>query len=260
MTDIRIFSYLPNPRLYKSTIAARLNGVDIDIVGASPKELSNWLWDFDARPLEQVTDAEKQACERDARTGFSGKLYKTDRFLEANPYGTVPCAFSPDGSIGLFESNSILRAVARLGQERFPLYGNGVFEASRIDAFLDASLVFARDSQIYLLAIGRKVLNGEIHDRAQDAFIAWMSGIEQGLHDRQWLVGKGISAADICFACELALFSRDLAAQDVFESLGRKPVTDLSAFPQASAHYARLCAMDAVSHDLKPYLNRYTNG
>jgi hypothetical protein len=44
------------------------------------------------------------------------------RFLEAHPFGTVPVAFSPDGRVGIFESNSIMRAVARLGEERFPAY------------------------------------------------------------------------------------------------------------------------------------------
>ena len=45
---------------------------------------------------------------------FSGVLYKTDSFLKAHPFGTVPAAFSPDGHIGIFRSNSILRAVARV--------------------------------------------------------------------------------------------------------------------------------------------------
>jgi elongation factor 1-gamma len=82
--DIRIFSYLPNPRIWKATITARLCGVDIDIRGAAPPELPDWLWDFDAHPL---TDAERNdsSLAREARTGFGGKLYKTDAFLEANP-------------------------------------------------------------------------------------------------------------------------------------------------------------------------------
>ena len=54
MTELRIFSYLPNPRIWKATIAARLCGLDVEVRGASPKELESWLWDFDARPLTQV--------------------------------------------------------------------------------------------------------------------------------------------------------------------------------------------------------------
>ena len=148
---LRIFSYLPNPRIWKATIAGRLAGVEIELRGAKPAQLREWLWDFDARPLEDADRADATA--REAKTGFQGRLYKTDAFLDAHPFGTVPAAFSPDGATGIFESNSIMRTVARLGADRFPLYGDGPYEASRVDSFLDASLVFARDSQIYLLAL-----------------------------------------------------------------------------------------------------------
>ena len=47
MSELRIFSYLPNPRIWKATIAARLCGVEVEVRGASPKELQTWLWDFD---------------------------------------------------------------------------------------------------------------------------------------------------------------------------------------------------------------------
>ena len=46
MSDIRIFSYLPNPRIWKSVIASRLNGVELDIRGYTPANLANWPWDF----------------------------------------------------------------------------------------------------------------------------------------------------------------------------------------------------------------------
>ena len=48
---IRIFSYLPNPRIYKATIAGRLCDVEVTLRGSSPSELSDWLWDFEAQPL-----------------------------------------------------------------------------------------------------------------------------------------------------------------------------------------------------------------
>jgi len=35
MSDLRIFSYLPNPRIWKATIAARLTRVALEIRGAS---------------------------------------------------------------------------------------------------------------------------------------------------------------------------------------------------------------------------------
>ena len=154
MTQLRIFSYLPNPRIWKATIAARICGVDIEVRGSLPRELQDWFWDFDARPLSEVAPEIAEGAKRVGRIGFSGEqLFKTDSFLAAHPFGTVLAAFSPDGRIGIFESNSIMRAVARLGHERFALYGRDPYEASRIDSFLDTSLVFARDAQLYLFAL-----------------------------------------------------------------------------------------------------------
>ena len=37
MAALRIFCYLPNPRIWKATIAGRLTGVAVEIRGASPK-------------------------------------------------------------------------------------------------------------------------------------------------------------------------------------------------------------------------------
>src|SRR5437763_1022812 len=71
-----------------------------------------WLWDFDARPLSAADGAKTDEVRGHA--GFQGKLHKTSGFLHAHPFGTVPAAFSPGGKVGIFESNSIMRAVARL--------------------------------------------------------------------------------------------------------------------------------------------------
>src|SRR5437867_4541115 len=136
MSELRIFSYLPNPRIWKATIAARLCGVEVEVRGASPRELQSWLWDFDARPLSDDERQSSEALVRGGTVGFSGlRLYKTDAFLTAHPFGAVPAAFSPDGATGIFESNSIMRAVARLGASRFPLYGRDAYEASRVGSF-----------------------------------------------------------------------------------------------------------------------------
>jgi len=222
MTGLRIFSYLPNPRIWKATIAARLSGVDIELRGSSPRELQDWLWDFDARPLSEVEPQVAASAERVGRVGFKGgRLFKTDAFLEAHPFGTVPAAFSPDGRIGIFESNSIMRAVARLGQGRFPLYGRDPYEASRIDGFLDASLVFGRDAQLYLLALREAVIEPEAYARAREAFAIYAGGIEQALQsDRGFLVGDDVTLADICFVAEFGLFSNERARHSALEASG----------------------------------------
>jgi elongation factor 1-gamma len=260
MSKLRIFSYLPNPRIWKATIAARLCGVEVEVKGASPKELQSWLWDFDARPL---TSAE-QARPGDAaagKVGFTGALHKTSAFMEAHPFGTVPAAFSPDGRIGIFESNSIMRAVARLGERNFPLYGRGPYEASRVDSFLDASLVFARDGQLYLLALMNASVTSEIRSRARDGFAAWAGGIDQALSSgRKHLVGDNLTLADICFAAELSLFFNEIPRAGELENKGLQPILHRAVgarFPHAFAHFARLREHPVFAPDLALYLGKF---
>jgi glutathione S-transferase len=256
MSQLRIFSYLPNPRIWKATIAARLCGVEVEVRGSLPRELSSWLWDFDAHPLspnEQVASPEVRG-----QVGFKGTLHKTNAFMKAHPFGTVPAAFSPDGTVGIFESNSIMRAAARLGESRFPLYGSDAYQASRIDSFLDASLVFARDSQIYLLALGGENLTAEIHARARDGFKVYLSGINQALlPDREFIVGDHISIADICFVAELSLFCNEKPRARELERKGLEPIVNPSSeaeFPNAMAHFAKLSRHPAFALDVEPYL------
>ena len=255
---LRIFSYLPSPRLAKATLAARLCGVTLDVRGAAPSELAGWLWDFDARPLDA-----NDACvgtRRDARTGFAGTLHKTDAFLAAHPFGTVPAAFSPDGSIGVFESNAIARAVSRLAPEPTRLYGDDPYTASRIDSFLDASLVFARDVQVYLLRLSNGGVKPPTHERTRAARDAYLAGIERALAPaRAFLVDDELTLADIVFAAELALSTVERSSRRVLAAASLPPLFDASLramFPRSLAHFARLCAHPAFAPDLARYLEK----
>ena len=151
---LRIFSYLPNPRVWKAQIAGALNGAEVEVLGAKPPELATWLWDYDARPLPEAERTDDSPYARQSKRGFSSTLYKTDEFLAAHPFGTVPAAFAGDGQTGVFESNSILRAVARAGDQA-QLYGHTQEEASRIDSFLDANLVFPEPTFLQLQQPGK---------------------------------------------------------------------------------------------------------
>jgi glutathione S-transferase len=264
MTQLRIFSYLPNPRIWKATIAARICGVDVEVRGSLPRELQDWLWDFDARPLSEVAPEIAEGAKRVGRIGFSGEqLFKTDSFLAAHPFGTVPAAFSPDGRVGVFESNSIMRAVARLGHERFPLYGRDPYEASRIDGFLDTSLVFARDAQLYLFALRETQIPPVTHARAKEALATYAAGIEQALQpDRMFLVGDDVTLADICFVAELSLFSNERTRHQALEQSGLEPLLSdahLASFPRAMAHFARLTDHPAFAPDVRPYLEKLSS-
>ena len=59
----------------KATIAARLCEIEIDIRGDKADNLSDWLWDFDARPLVNSDYDRKDVVAKSAHTGFGKKLY-----------------------------------------------------------------------------------------------------------------------------------------------------------------------------------------
>jgi len=253
MADLRLFSYLPNPRIYKATVTARLCDVEVEVRGAKPRELADWLWDADARPLTNADKVPGSPTMREARTGFAGVLHKTDAFLEAHPFGTVPAAFSPDGQVGIFESNSIARAVARLSKNDHPIYGRDAYEASRIDSFLDVSLVFARDTQKYLLTLAGKSISQDLYDATEKAVDTYMTGIENALAGRAHLVGDEISLADVCFAAEMVEFALSHYNRSVLEETGLVPLFDESLedrFPRAMAHLSSCLGHAAFAPDL----------
>ena len=237
---LRIYSYLPNPRVWKSLIAAEICGVEVEVRGDKPSNLANWLWDFDARKLSPEEMGDDSPHLRIGRRGFTGKLFKTDEFLEAHPYGTVPAAFDPSGGIGIFESNSILRAVVRNCPDEHGLYGANGSEASRIDSFLDASLVFAREAQVYILAMPD--LSEELYDRMGKAFEFYLSGIESALNHSSYLAGETLTIADIGFACDFGQFLRERSMYAKNPEMDRSPISHAveTDFPNAYAHLHKL--------------------
>jgi glutathione S-transferase len=259
MACLRIFSYLPNPRLYKATIAARFSGAEIEILGAKPQELPDWLWDYDARPLREGDreSPEIAASARTAKRGFQGTLFKTDRFLEANPFGDVPAAFGDDGRVGLFESNSIMRAAARLGPEAETICGRGPLETSRVDAFLDRTLLFARDIQPYLLSARGDGLPEHIHQTMKESLESYCGGIDRALGQTAHVAADTLSLADIAFACEICLLSNELLMEKALSEAGLAPLLpNVREYPRVWEHLGRLAEHPHFSADLSDYFER----
>ncbi len=257
---LRIFSYLPNPRVWKALIAADLCGVEVEVVGDEPPNLGNWLWDYDARPLPDDERTADSPHARKGRRGFSGTLFKTDAFLEAHPFGTVPAAFSPGGDVGVFESNSILRAVARAGAQSRSLYGRDSYEASRIDSFLDANLVFAREAQVYLLELREP--NAATHARMAAAYEFYLAGVESALGRADHLAGDALSIADIAFVCDFAQFLGERRGHRRLAAVGLDPVSRDAPdeYPRAYGHMLELSQTEAFSTYFKGYLDRERQG
>ena len=255
---LKVFSYLPNPRVWKALIAARLCGVEVVVVGDKPAKLASWLWDFDARVLPESERNEQSPYARAGRRGFSGTLFKTDGFLAAHPFGTVPAAFSPDGQTGIFESNSIFRAVARAGVDHARLYGMDDYEASRIDSFLDANLVFAREAQVYLLAVDQPTQ--ETHARMAAAYEFYLEGVESALsRGTGYLAGAVLSIADISFVCDFAQFLREGHYADQLAQLELSLISDngTQRYPLAYRHLLELSATEEFAEIMGTYLDWY---
>lgn len=254
---LRIFSYLPNPRVWKALIVAEYLGVTVEVIGDEPKNLGNWLWDFDARELKEHERTEDSPHARGSRRGFAGTLYKTDAFLRTQPYGTVPAAFSPEGSVGVFESNSILRAVARSVEGSGGLYGGSPMHASRVDSFLDATLVFGREAQVYLL--GMDEMTKPLHERMAEAFMFYLEGIERALEHYPHVAGDTLTIADIAYACDLSQFLRERLMSKGLETLSL-PLVSVDAestYPRAFKHLFDLIERPEFNRHLDAYTQHF---
>ena len=256
MYKLKIFSYVPNPRVWKAVIAGKICGVEVEIIGDKPANLGSWLWDFNPKVLNENERSPEHKYARKGKRGFSGVLYKTDSFLKAHPFGTVPAAFSPDGDIGIFESNSILRAVARVGKDS-NLYGKDPYEASRVDSFLDANLVFAREVQVYMLDYEN--VSKEGYERMTASYEFYLSGIESALNESPYISGKDLSIADISFVCDFAQFLREGHYEDVLNKRGFEliAINFNDEYPKTFTHLLSLAKREEFSSVLGSYLDWY---
>ena len=256
MYKLKIFSYLPNPRVWKSLIAGNICGVEVEVIGDNPANLGSWLWDFNPKKLDEDELNPDHEYARTGKRGFSGVLYKTDSFLKAHPFGTVPAAFSPKGDIGIFESNSILRAVARVGKE-FNLYGKDPYEASRIDSFLDANLVFAREAQVYMLDYEN--VSKEGYERMTAAYEFYLSGIEAALWESPYIAGSDLSIADISFVCDFSQFLREGHYEGILKDRGLGLIAEKfkDEYPKTFKHLFSLAKRKEFSSVLGTYLDWY---
>ena len=254
--DIRIFSYLPNPRVWKSLITAKLISVNVNVIGDKPRNLPEWLWDFDARKLNDIDSKDLTKFKRQSKRGFKVDLYKTDDFLVKHPFGTVPAGFNFDGSVGIFESNSIMRAVARLSDDHNLYGGSNRMQQSRIDSFLDANLGFAREFQVYVLELDE--LNDYLYKRMTSAYQFYLDGVEKALLSSAYIVGDEITIADISFVCDLAQFLRERDHKNHLRKQGFELISKNfeKEFPLSFNHLKKLYQTKEFKDVMQDYLEK----
>ena len=243
--------------MWKSIITAKIGGIDLEVVGDKPSNMPNWLWDFDAKPISEEDKQELKSFEIKSKRGFKGSLFKTDDFIEQHPFGTVPAGFVGEGRLGVFESNSILRAVARECKDKSLYGGNDLNLTSRIDSFLDANLVFSREFQVYLLEL--EDITTYTYERTKAAYEFYLDGLEKALSLTRFIAGDQLTIADISFVCEFAQFLRE---GHYLEQLETKNLALISEnfqidYPLTFQHFKTLCNQEEFLDVMGSYLDWY---
>jgi len=198
---MKLFSYPQNPRVWKARIAGKFVGVEL--------------------PAETSIDF--------------GKDNRSESFLAINPFGQVPTV--GDGGSGVFESNSIARYIARLGDEKkskVSLVGKGALEASRVDAFLYVvlgfesaifPLVYKSQNQPWTAGYTKSYIDKCTEDAEKIA-----AGFEQALKNSKFFVGNGPTLADVCWFATSHRAYQGYWTQEFVES----------KFPLSYAHFRKL--------------------
>ena len=238
-------------------ITAKLGGLDLEVVGDKPNNMPNWLWDFEARPISEDDKDSLKSYERISKRGFKGSLYKTDEFINQHPFGTVPAGFVGDEHLGVFESNSILRAVARECKDKTLYGGEDINLKSRIDSYLDANLVFSREFQVYLLEL--EDITKYTYERTKSAYQFYMDGLENSLSKNNFLAGDSLSIADISFVCEFAQFLREGHYLNQLKSKNLSLISEnfQTDYPLTFKHFKNLCNKKEFSDVMGTYLDWY---
>lgn len=165
--SLKIYSYPQNPRVFKSLIAAKYAGINI--------ETPSFNFPADLQSKE---------------------------FLAKNPLGKVPVLETPEGPV--FESNAILRYVGRKGQAS-GIYGHNDYQAAVVDQWIDFSvneLELPLNVWTYPI-LGFLDFNHDATEKAKADVQKALTILNNHLLTHTYLVGEAITIADMAVACVL---------------------------------------------------------
>ena len=163
-----------------------------------------------------------------------GKENETAEYMRnCNPMGRYPTLQTPEGY--LFESNSIVRFLARNDKSNSNLYGRTPFEASQVDMWLDFSNNEIEAAAMpYILSIFSvgPLPGADAIVRVEQA----LSGLDTWLDNRTYLVGERLTVADIVVAFSVqwlvrgvpnaeALFKKFRNALRLYNTVMQQPKT-----------------------------------
>jgi len=154
-----------------------------------------------------------------------GVTNKTKEFLALNPWGKVPTLETDDGQ-GIWESNAIARFVAASATQENNLFGRSLLERGQVEQWMDwvrGDLELA--ASVWLYPIYGLIPNNPVATaKAKQDIHRLMGVLSNYLNDKSYLVGEGITLADIVVACTLVpLYSKvfDRAYRQSFPNVTR---------------------------------------
>lgn len=217
---------------FKATITARLGGLDLEVRGFPLGDGKLYEWGLDLRRLE----------EHEVPTARYTYVKHPDFVRATGGYGTIPALLAADGSVGCCESNAIARAVARACPR--PMLGATPWEHNQVDMFLDKCLVLERDvgPWIDVALFGEEMgfaLSDEDIARYRGVLCKWLTAVDAHLAGRRFLVGDGLTVADVVLACQLLVPWCCLVDHE-----------DKASWPNLAAHVRALWSTPEIHHDL----------
>jgi len=201
-----------NGRVVKILIAAKYAGITLDRDEFWPKSAS---------------ETEKQ------------------EFTKINPNGKIPVLVTEEGA--LFESNTILRYIARISKQA-KLYGNNTYEEALVDQQLDWFISYFEPVYLHIALpiTGNRPYNQGVYDKALDALKEMLKQIEDTLKTTQYLIGATFTLADIYLVQYIHFLFRF-----VLDEKGRKP------YPNLAKYYLNLANEPNVKDVLgRPFLTK----
>ena len=158
---------------------------------------------------------------------------KTEHFLTIHPFGKLPAAETPEGS--LYESNTICRYLAKKGK---CLYGDNERETLLVDQWLDTTRIdlpmhYKCMYPIWGLDLSHLDYNQKKWDHDNQALMKSLHVVDQLLNGKSHLVGTSLTIADITLVSDLAPLYRYM-----FSQKQRSELPHLTAYFEKWAHTA----------------------
>jgi elongation factor 1-gamma len=143
-------------------------------------------------------------------------------YKNCNPLGRHPALETANGSV--FESNAIVRYVARVDKTKANLYGqvDNALQASQVDQWLDFSANEVQNHAIKFLY--NKFFGAQdeaVLKASTDSLVETFTGLEKWLETRTFLVGDAITAADIVVAITLDMAFRFAPSAAAYEQFAK---------------------------------------